>query len=220
MFLGANDGASGTAVLMELAHLMPKLDSKYRRRLRALRRRGAGVRSRAAIRTSWAAHGSRGSMRAKPPAHKYRWGVLLDMVGDADLQIYQEQQSVTWRNTRPLVQSRFGPPPSDWASTNSSRASDTRCTDDHVPLRNIAKIPTCDIIDFDYPAWHTEADTPRRCSGTSLAKVGWVVYEWLQDGTMRVESRGSRVESQSRSGAEHDCRRHHFADACSGFPGC
>jgi hypothetical protein len=52
--------------------------------------------------------------------------------------------------------------------------------DDHLPLRNLAKIPTCDIIDFDYPAWHTEDDTPRRCSGASLAKVGWVVYEWLQ----------------------------------------
>ncbi len=49
-----------------------------------------------------------------------------------------------------------------------------------MPLRNIAKIPTCDIIDFDYPAWHTEGDTPQRCSGASLAKVGWVVYEWLQ----------------------------------------
>jgi glutaminyl-peptide cyclotransferase len=52
--------------------------------------------------------------------------------------------------------------------------------DDHVPLRNVAKIPTCDIIDFTYPAWHTEDDVPRRCSGSSLAKVGWVVLEWLK----------------------------------------
>jgi hypothetical protein len=55
--------------------------------------------------------------------------------------------------------------------------------DDHLPLRNIGKIPTCDIIDApqDYPAWHTTLDTPLRCSPTSLGKVGWVMYEWLRE---------------------------------------
>jgi hypothetical protein len=177
-FVGASDGASGTATLMELAHLMPGLDSKY------------GVdfvlldgeefvyeqgRDPYCLGATWFAR----QYVAKPPEHKYIWGVLLDMIGDADLQIFYEQQSYTWRNTRPLVVEiwktaerlgvdEFVPRPRHWV------------TDDHVPLRNIAKIPTCDIIDFDYSAWHTEADTPRRCSGTSLAKVGWVVYEWLK----------------------------------------
>ena len=67
--------------------------------------------------------------------------------------------------------------------------------DDHLPLRNMAKIPTCDIIDFTDPGrtrhWHTTHDTPQRCSGSSLAKVGWVVYEWLKgqelNGTDPVE---------------------------------
>ena len=44
----------------------------------------------------------------EPPEHKYRWGVLLDMVGDADLQIYQERLSVSWRDTRPLVSANLG----------------------------------------------------------------------------------------------------------------
>jgi hypothetical protein len=52
--------------------------------------------------------------------------------------------------------------------------------DDHLPLRNVAKIPTCDVIDFDYPPWHTTRDTPQQCSPTSLAKVGWVIYEWAK----------------------------------------
>ena len=61
--------------------------------------------------------------------------------------------------------------------------------DDHLPLRNIARIPTCDIIDAEYPDapfgapgsyWHTEQDIPSNCSGESLAKVGWVVFEWLK----------------------------------------
>ena len=52
--------------------------------------------------------------------------------------------------------------------------------DDHLPLRNIGKIPTCDLIDFDYPYWHTEDDVPEKCSADSLARVGWVIHEWLK----------------------------------------
>ncbi len=177
-FVGASDGASGTAVLMELAHLMPKLDSKY------------GVdfvlfdgeelvyqegRDPYCLGSTWFAR----QYAAKPPEHKYRWGVLLDMVGDAALSIYYERQSYTWRDTRPMTVAIW-----DTAKRLGIDEFIPRVgylvQDDHVPLRNVAKIPTCDIIDFDYPAWHTEADTPRRCSGASLAKVGWVVYEWLK----------------------------------------
>ena len=59
---------------------------------------------------------------------------------------------------------------------------DKRCEvlDDHVKLHNLGGIPSCDILDFKYPAWHTQDDTPERCSALSLAKVGWVVHDWLQ----------------------------------------
>ena len=101
------------------------------------------------------------------------------MVGDADLQIYQERNSVTWPQTRPLVHSI-------WTTARKLGVREFifrpehEIRDDHLPLNNIAKIPTCDIIDFDYPHWHTRADTPERCSALSLAKVGWVVQEWLR----------------------------------------
>ena len=58
--------------------------------------------------------------------------------------------------------------------------------DDHLAFRNIAKIPTIDIIDFDYPRpraatyWHTTKDIPENCSALSLAKVGYVLEEWLK----------------------------------------
>jgi hypothetical protein len=57
--------------------------------------------------------------------------------------------------------------------------------DDHLALRNTAKIPTCDIIDFEYPTtkvnyWHTTKDIPENCSGESIVKVGYVIHEWLQ----------------------------------------
>lgn len=177
-FIGANDGASGVALLMELAHLMPELQGRYgvdfvlfdgeefvfnERDPYFL---GAEYFSRAYV--------------AEPPEHRYRWGVLFDMVADADLQIYQEGNSVWWPDTRPLVEdiwrtaARLGV-----SEFIPRRGQEVR--DDHIKLRNIAKIPTCDIIDFDYPYWHTTDDTPRRCSADSLAKVGWVAWEWLRN---------------------------------------
>jgi len=178
VFLGANDGASGTAVLMELAHLMPNLDSKF------------GVdfvlfdgeelvyqqgRDPYCLGSTWFAR----QYAAKPPGHKYRWGVLLDMVGDQTLSLYYERQSYVWRDTRPVAVSIWETAKRLGVDEFIPRVGD-QVIDDHVPLRNVAKIPTIDIIDFQYPAWHTEADTPRQCSSTSLAKVGWVVYEWLR----------------------------------------
>jgi hypothetical protein len=178
VFIGANDGGSGTALLMELAHQMAEFDSEY------------GVdfvlfdgeelvytenRDPYFLGSTWFAQ----QYVQEPPAHEYEWGILFDMVGDADLQIYQERRSVAWRDTRPLVNQIWATARRLGVNEFIPRAKyDIR--DDHVPLRNIAKIPTCDIIDFDYPAWHTEADSLRNCSGESLAKVGWVVYEWLQ----------------------------------------
>jgi hypothetical protein len=53
--------------------------------------------------------------------------------------------------------------------------------DDHLPLNEIARIPTCDVIDFDYPHWHTRNDLPAACSGQTLAKVGRVMLTWLSN---------------------------------------
>jgi len=178
VFIGANDGASGAAVLMELAHLMPQLDSRY------------GVdfvlfdgeelvyvegRDPYFVGSTWFAR----QYVAQPPEHKYRWAVVMDMVGDADLQIYFERQNASWRESRPLLTEIWATAQRLGVEEFVPRARHF-VQDDHLPLRNTAKIPTCEIIDFDYPFWHTEADTARRCSGTSLAKVGWVVYEWLR----------------------------------------
>ena len=177
-FVGASDGASGTATLMELAHLMPDLDSKYGVDFLLLDGEELVYQEKRdpyCLGATWFAR----QYVAKPPQHKYVWGVLLDMIGDSDLSVYYEGQSYTWRNTRPMVIEIWNTAKRLGVEEFIPRVG-YEVTDDHVPLRNIAKIPTCDIIDFDYPPWHTEADTPRRCSGASLAKVGWVVYEWLK----------------------------------------
>lgn len=94
---------------------------------------------------------------------------------------------MSWPETRPLVQEIW----------NTARRLGVRefiprlgyeIQDDHIPLREVAGIPCCDIIDFDYPRppgagatyWHTTHDTPDKCSALSLAKVGWVIHEWLK----------------------------------------
>jgi glutaminyl-peptide cyclotransferase len=186
IFLGANDGGSGTAIFMELAHLMPDLKSNY------------GVdfvlfdgeelvysdNDPYFVGSTYFAK----EYAANPPSNKYRWGVLLDMVGDADLDIYEEPISVSWQDTKPLVDQiwatagKLGVDEFIPRTRRGVRHSELEFAvrDDHLPLHNIAKIPTCDIIDFDYPAWHTTEDTPRRCAPSSLAKVGYVIYEWMK----------------------------------------
>ncbi len=176
-FVGANDNASGVAVLMELAHDMPSLKSKYGVDFLLLDGEEYifDERDRYFLGSEYFA---REYAKAKPQ-HRYRWGVLLDMIGDSNLQIYEERNSLWWRDTRPLVADI-------WATAARLGVRDFIATpkyevsDDHVTLHDIGGIPCIDVIDFDYPAWHTQRDTPDQCSALSLAKVGWVIREWLK----------------------------------------
>lgn len=177
VFIGANDGASGVAILMELAHDMATLDTKLGVDFVMLD--GEEFRFSDSDRFFLGSeYFSREYVKTKS-RQRYRWGVLLDMVGDADLQIYQERNSLWWKDTRPLVEAiwstaarlgvrEFVPKP--------GQAID----DDHVMLHDTGGIPCIDVIDFDYPSWHTQGDTADKCSPLSLAKVGWVIREWLK----------------------------------------
>jgi hypothetical protein len=175
-FLGANDGGSGVAVLMELAHKMADLPGRlgvdfvlFDGEELVFQEQDEYFLGSEYFARDYVAH---------PTAYRYRWGVLLDMVADADLQIYQERGSAGWRDTKPLIKAIW-----DTAHRLGVREfiaqKGREVRDDHLPLHNTAGIPTCDIIDFDYPAWHTAGDTAERCSALSLAKVGWVIGEWL-----------------------------------------
>jgi hypothetical protein len=176
-FVGANDGASGTAMLMELAHQMSELpgrlgvdfvlfdgeefvfdeDDPYFIGSEYFATDYANTRHR----------------------HRYRFAVLLDMVGDADLQIYPDRNSLSWNDTRPLV-NQIWDTAQRLGVSEFARNKQYDIRDDHIKLHDIGRIPSCDIIDFEYPYWHTEDDVPQRCSALSLAKVGWVVQEWLK----------------------------------------
>ena len=176
VFVGANDGASGVAVLMELGREMADLSTRYG--VDFVLFDGEEFIFRQSDRFFLGSeYFARWYAREKP--YRYRWGILLDMIGDKDLQIPQEGHSRSWRDTRPLVADVWATARRLGVSEFIPRRGKT-INDDHVPLHNIGRIPCIDVIDFDYPPWHTRGDTPEQCSALSLAKVGWVIREWLK----------------------------------------
>jgi glutaminyl-peptide cyclotransferase len=182
VFVGANDGASGVALLMELAGAMPGLPGPV------------GVdfvlfdaeeyvfapREPYCLGSTFFAREYAAGRRGRRLAHRYRAAVVVDMVADRNLEIWQEANSLSWPDTRPVVESIWGTARRLGVREFVPRPRH-QVEDDHVPLRMIGGIPACDIIDFDYPQWHTTADTPEHCSGESLAAVGRVVLEWLRE---------------------------------------
>ena len=189
IFLGANDGASGVALLMELAYKIAEIQGPYGVDFLLVDAEEFVFSDLPPQRYFWGSEFFARDYQGNPPPYKYIKGVVLDMIGDRHLQIYQDRNSVWWKDTRPITQEiwktaerlgvkEFIP------RTHPKMRNPIR--DDHLMLRNVGKIPTCEIIDFDYPRfpvnryWHTADDTPTRCSGDSMAKVGWVILEWIQ----------------------------------------
>jgi glutaminyl-peptide cyclotransferase len=176
-FLGANDGASGVALLMELAHHMKDLSPKY------------GV-DFVLFDGEELIYGNKGEFflgsthfaeeyaKATDRQTTYVAGVLVDMIGDKNFTVYQEINSLKYAPK--VVESVWGA--ARRAGVKEFIAKPRHeVRDDHIPLNEIAKIPTVDLIDFDYPHWHTARDVPSNCSGGSLAKTGRVVLEWLKE---------------------------------------
>jgi len=180
-FIGANDGASGVALLMELARAMPTLPGPVGVDFVLFDAEEYVVAPRDPyfLGSTFFARQYVAERQGGQAPHHYRCGVIVDMVADRDLEIWQEQQSVSWPETRPVVDAIWAV-----AARRNVRQFVPRpkysVEDDHVPLRTIARIPTCDIIDFDYPHWHTTQDIPRQCGPESLEAVGGVLLEWLR----------------------------------------
>ena len=187
IFLGANDGASGVAVLAELGRHMSKFHSKL------------GVdfvlfdgeelvytdRDRYFLGSEYFARQYEADQERQC---EYRAGVLLDMVGDQYLELYQERNGLRWRDSRWIVETIWEKARDLGVTEFINRPYSTDLRDDHIMLHDYGGIPACDIIDFSYRSrdrrrnyWHTRADTPDKCSALSLAKVGWVIHEWLKD---------------------------------------
>lgn len=177
-FIGANDGGSGVALFMELGNHLAEIEPTY----------GVDFVFFDGEEFVWGNPadeewflGSRHfakRYRDEPPEHKYVYGVLVDMIGDKNLQIFQEVYSLKYASqlTGSIFKTAARLGVKEFVAKKKHEVRD-----DHLPLNQIAKIPTCDLIDFDYPHWHTTRDVPSSCSGASLAKVGKVLLAWLQE---------------------------------------
>ncbi len=169
---GANDGGSGVAVLLEVAELLHQRAPAVGVALAFVDGEDQGE----ATRSDQFCFGARELARRLPPG-SVTAAFLFDMVGDRDLEIHPEVTSA--RRAANLVE----------LVNDAARATGGRhfrpgprweLTDDHVPLLD-AGIPAVDIIDFDYPAWHTHRDLPDQTAPESLAEVArvaaWLVYQ-------------------------------------------
>jgi len=162
---GANDGASGVAILMALGSALP-VDAPGTIELVFFDGEDNGN-----IPTWDWLLGSRAfveHLQQAPDA-----AIILDMVGDRDLNLYQEKNSTPW-----LVNSI-------WQQAKNLGLGDVfiphlkyAMLDDHTPFLQ-AGIPAVDIIDFDYPAWHTTGDTLDKVSQESLFAVGQTMLMWI-----------------------------------------
>jgi len=179
-FVGASDGASSAAWLLEMARITANLklentlefiffdgeeavvdwsdeDSRYGSRYDVARRTKAGT------------------------LKQLKALILVDMIGDKNLDIKKEGQStdwltsIIWSNASKLGYSR--------EFLNETQIIE----DDHLPYLS-AKVPAVDIIDFDYPDWHEATDTLDKVSGDSLKKVGDAVYASLPEIDKRVSA--------------------------------
>lgn len=164
--MGANDGASGVAVLLEAARVL-KVHPPGRKVTIVL-----------FDGEDWGTDLSTMLLGSRHFAQHYRgerpeFAILLDMVGDKDLCIPQEAQSV---HRAPEVVERVWAAAARVCSTAFVREVGPSIMDDHIPLLNRG-IPCIDVIDFDYPYWHTTADTPDKCSADSLAQVARAILE-------------------------------------------
>lgn len=168
---GANDAGSGVAVLLEVAELMARRAPPVAVDLVFFDGEDQGRPEHPEEYSRGAAGYARRLEEPRPTA-----AFLFDMVGDRDLSIHPEQRSA--EEATNLVSMVL-----DGARATGARGFFVtprhRVTDDHLPLLE-AGVPAVDIIDFDYPAWHTHQDLPDQVSSASLAEVArvaaWLVY--------------------------------------------
>jgi glutaminyl-peptide cyclotransferase len=180
-FLGANDGASGVALEMEIGHHLNQLDTPWGVDLVLFDGEelvfGSGPNKVGNYFLGSEEFARRYAELRDSRRIKYRYvsGIVLDMVGGRNLEIKQEPNSLD--SAADLVRQVWSVARSLKANTFKS-AEGREVLDDHLALNNVG-IPTIDLIDFEYPFWHKADDLPENCSAESLEEVGRVVTTWL-----------------------------------------
>jgi hypothetical protein len=175
---GANDGASGVAVLLHLAELMAAdpppqpvallfFDGEDSGLSGSLVGYCLGARHLAA---TW--NGFGGPLAGPEPVGL----IVLDMVGERNLHVPME--SISLQHAPELLRGIFGRA-AELGLDAFAPYPGPPVFDDHVPFLR-AGIPAVDLIDFDFPEWHTTGDVPAVCSAESLRQVGTLVWDLVR----------------------------------------
>jgi glutaminyl-peptide cyclotransferase len=169
-FAGANDGASGTAVVAQLARTL----RRPRHTIHYVFFDGEEA-PRGIPGSEFARYGLRGSKVAAPAFRHARAMILLDFVGDKHLAIRREGYSDVrlWARLR-AVAKRVDAGGVFPASIQGG------VLDDHIPFRNLG-VRSIDLIDFDFPCWHRTCDNLSAVSERSVDAVGETMYELLKE---------------------------------------
>lgn len=170
---GANDGASGTAVLLHLADLLRRQPPPIGVDFLLVDGEDYGPDVDDML------LGSRYFAANQPAGYRPMYGVLLDMVGDEDPRFPIERYS--YDAAPQVVAHVWGIARELGYGDSFSDGSAGYIEDDHVPLIR-AGIPTIDVIDLAYRWWHTPYDLPEHVSASTLGMVGDVVTELIYRG--------------------------------------
>ena len=174
--IGANDGASGVAILLELARIMGENPPPIGVNLVFFDGEDLGVPGENAT----YCQGSR-FFAKNLPIPRPDEAINLDMVGDKQLVLPIERYSLEYH---PKLVRHLWDRAKDMGLDAFIGRVDYAIYDDHIPLNEIAGIPSIDIIDFKYPNsyanfWHTLNDIPENCSEESLGQVGDLMVDYI-----------------------------------------
>lgn len=176
---GANDGASGVAVLLEAARVLAAdklpvgIDFVFFDGEEGLPDTGTDS-------GEWQPLGSQfftSNLDTLYPNGKPEGGIVIDMVCDRNLGIAQDAASLRFA---PGQTNRFWEIGKRLAPNAFLPADGREITDDHTAL-NQAGIPSFVVTDFDYPPFHTTADTLDKCSPASLSTVGRTLVQYIRE---------------------------------------
>ena len=173
-FVGANDGGSSTGLLLEMARVLALQPALARKIELAF---FDGEEAYVSFTNTDGLYGSRYFAKSLADAGKvkqFRGGILFDMVGDRDLTITLPPDSPSEITLEIFAAAEALKERQHFTYSHSG------ILDDHAPLNEVG-IPTIDLIDFDYPPWHTPEDTMDKISPESLKIVGSVAVRYLTD---------------------------------------
>ncbi len=170
---GANDGASGVAVLLEVARILKHHPPARGVDIVFFDGEDNGVETQF---DTWCI-GSRYFASRRRPDYRPSWAVLLDMIGDKDLTLPVENNS---RKYAPQVVEKIWGKARELGLPVFEQRIGYEVVDDHLELLKVG-IPAVDIIDLDYPYWHTAQDTEDKCSPESLWVVGTLLLNLVYE---------------------------------------